>query len=104
MSNIIEIATQSGWLSAEPTALERITTTATISAIGIIVYLFCTKIIGRILEKFANSTSAIWDDHLVSTNMIKALSTLAVAIICFSLAPLIAIGSPGSINLINKAG
>ena len=104
MSNIIEIATQSGWLSAEPTALERITTTAIISAIGIIVYLFCTKIIGRILEKFANSTSAKWDDHLVKPNMIKALSTLAVAIICFSLAPLIAIGSPGSINLINKAG
>ena len=37
MSNIIEIATQSGWLSAEPTSLERITTTAIISAIGIIV-------------------------------------------------------------------
>lgn len=104
MSNIIEIATQSGWLSAEPTALERITTTAIITAIGIIVYLFCTKVIGHILQKFAKRTKAKWDDHLFTPQMIKALSTLAVAIICFSLAPLIAIGSPGSINLINKAG
>ena len=104
MSNIIDIAIQSGWLSAEPTALERITTTAIITAIGIIVYLFCTKVIGHFLREFARRTKAKWDDHLFTPQMIKALSTLAVAIICFSLAPLIAIGSPGSINLINKAG